>query len=153
MARSVELEKAQAEIRLLKGELARLHKEGRSLRLQLEEAKATTANEVSEYQSSEEIPTLNQTLHDEGYAEAAEAFAYTVATTRWDWDLAFLGEHLTDLIAAWHAEHRAAHPLVDERPASPAVARPPSPTVEPLVILLLLLRFIPSRSLRTTRSQ
>ena len=49
MARSKELENAQTEIGLLKGELARLYKESRSLRLQLEEAKATVSNAVSKY--------------------------------------------------------------------------------------------------------
>ena len=84
VARSKELEKARAEIWLLKGELARLHEESRSLRLQLDKAKATMANVVSEYQSSEEMTALKQTLHDEGYEEAAKAFEYTVATTRPD---------------------------------------------------------------------
>ena len=49
VAKSEELEKAWAEIGLLKGELTKLHKEGRSLRLQLDEAKAVVTNAASEY--------------------------------------------------------------------------------------------------------
>ena len=55
-------------------------------------------------------------------------------TTCLDWDLAFLGEHLVDQIATWRAEHRAAHPPANERPAAPLVARPLSPVMEPLAI-------------------
>ena len=51
----LQLEKAQAEIGLLKEELATLHEEGKSLRLQLDEVKAATVNAISEYQSSEEM--------------------------------------------------------------------------------------------------
>ena len=51
MARIEGLEKAQAEIRLLKGELARLYEESRSLKLQLEEGKTAAANVIAEYQS------------------------------------------------------------------------------------------------------
>ena len=81
MARSEELEKAHTEIGQLKGELSGLLEEVRSLRPQLEQAKATTANAVSEYQSSEEMAGLKKTLHDEGYKEVAKAFIYTMATT------------------------------------------------------------------------
>ena len=49
------------------------------------------------------MDVLKQTLHDEGYEETAEAFAYTMATTRLDWDLDFLGAHLIDQIVAWCA--------------------------------------------------
>ena len=49
VAQSKELEKSQDEIGLLKGELARLYEESRSLRLQLEEAKVMAANAISEY--------------------------------------------------------------------------------------------------------
>ena len=77
------------------------------MRPQLEQAKATMANAVSEYQSSEEMAALRKSLYDEGYEETAEAFAYTVVTTRLDWDLTFLGEHLIDQIVVWHAEYRA----------------------------------------------
>ena len=49
MAKSEELEKTQAKIGLLKGELAKLHKESKSLRLQLEEAKIVAANADFEY--------------------------------------------------------------------------------------------------------
>ena len=77
------------------------------MRPQLEQAKATMANAVSEYQSSEEMVALRKSLHDEGYEEAAEAFAYTVVTTHLDWDLTFLGEHLIDQIVVWRAKYRA----------------------------------------------
>ena len=72
---------------------------------------------------------LKQTLHDEGYKETAEAFAYTTAITHMEWDLDFLGEHLVDQITEWHVRLRADQPLTDERPA-----RPPSPTTEPQII-------------------
>ena len=74
---------------------------------------------------------LKKTLHDEGYEEAVEVFAYTVVTTRLDWDLTFIGEHLIDQITTWRAEHRATHPLADERPTPLATMRPPSLSVEP----------------------
>ena len=77
---------------------------------------------------------LKKTLHDKSYEEATELFEYIVATTCLDWDLAFLGEHLINQIATWHVEYQAAHPLVDERLASPATARPPSLSVEPPTI-------------------
>ena len=80
VARTEGLERAQAEIGLLKGELTRLYAENRSLKVQLEEANATVANAVFEYQSSAEMAALKQTIHDEAYEEAAEAFAYTTAT-------------------------------------------------------------------------
>ena len=73
------------------------------MKLQLKEAKAVVANEVSEYQSSEKMVILRQTLHDEAYEEAMEAFAYTTATTHPEWDLAYLGEHLVDQIIGWRA--------------------------------------------------
>ena len=49
VAKTKGLEKAQAEIGLLKGELTKLHVENRSLKLQLEEAKIASANMDSEY--------------------------------------------------------------------------------------------------------
>ena len=58
-------------------------------------------------------------------------FAYTIATTRPNWDLTFLSEHLIDQIVAWRAEHRATHPPTDNHPASPTAVRPPSLSVEP----------------------
>ena len=134
VAKFKELEKAQAEIGLLKGQLARLHEEGRLLRLQLDEAKAEAANAVFEYQSSEEMAALKQTFHDEGYEEAAEAFAYTAMVTHPNLDLGFLGEHLANQTAAWRSEHRAAQPLANERPASPTATRPPSSAFEPSTI-------------------
>ena len=106
VARTEWQEKAQAEIGLLKRELARLYEESRSLKLQLKKAKATAtaANAVSEYQSSEEMAELRQTLHDETYEEVAKAFTYTTATTHSEWDLAYLKEHLVDQIAKWRAQ-------------------------------------------------
>ena len=76
------LEKAQVEIGLLKGELARLHMESKSFKLQLEEAKTAATNTISEYQSSVEMAALKQTVHDE---------AYTTVTMHPNWDLAYLG--------------------------------------------------------------
>ena len=96
--------------------------------LRLRKSKCFFSNAVSEYQSSEEMAALKQTLHDEGYKEATEAFEHTMATIHLDWDLAVLGEHLIDQITAWCAEHRATHPPVDE---CPAAVRPPSPSFEP----------------------
>ena len=61
------------------------------------------ANAVSEYQSSEEMATFHQTIHDEAYEEAMEAFAYTMATMHLEWDLAYLGKHMVDQIAKWCA--------------------------------------------------
>ena len=49
VAKTKGLKNAQAEIGLLKGELAKLHVENRSLKLQLEEAKIASANMVFEY--------------------------------------------------------------------------------------------------------
>ena len=118
VARSEELEKTWTDIGLLKGELARLYEEGRLLRLQLDEVKAATANAVSEYQSSEEMATFKKTFYNEGYEEAAEAFAYIAAITHLDWDLTFLGEHMVDQITAWCAKHQATHLPTDERPVS-----------------------------------
>ena len=51
-------------------------------------------NTISEYQSSEEMAALKQTLHDEGYEEVTEAFTYTMETISPDKDLAFLGTYL-----------------------------------------------------------
>ena len=62
MARNERFERAQAEIRLLKRELARLHANNRSLQDQLREAKATAAKAASEYQSSVEMAAFKQTI-------------------------------------------------------------------------------------------
>ena len=55
-------EKVQDDLRLLKGELARLNADNRSLRSQLNETKeeieTTAAKAVSEYQSLAEMTTL-----------------------------------------------------------------------------------------------
>ena len=103
VAKFKELEKAQAEIGELRGELTKFREEVRSLRPQLKQAKAATVNVFSEYQSLDKMVALKKILHDEGYEEAVEAFAYTVATTRLDWDLTFLGEHLIDQTTVWSA--------------------------------------------------
>ena len=62
VARTERLERAQAEIGLLKGELARLYMKNRSMEVQLEEAKVAAANTVYEYQSSAEMVALKQTF-------------------------------------------------------------------------------------------
>ena len=55
-------------------------------------------------------------------------------TTRLDWDMAFLGEHLIDQIAAWCDDWWATHPPADEHPASPPTVGPAPPSAEPLEI-------------------
>ena len=50
------------------------------------------------------MAALKKSLHDKGYEEAIEVFVYTMATTRLDWDLTFLGKHLICQIAAWRAD-------------------------------------------------
>ena len=104
------------------------------MKLQLEEAKVAAANAVSKYQSSEEMASLRKTLHDKAYEDTAKAFAYTMATTYSEWDLAFLGKHLINQITEWRTGLQAAQVPVDERPASQASARPPSSSAKPLVI-------------------
>ena len=94
VARNKRLERAQAEVELLKEELTRLYAENRSLKDQLEGAKAAAVNAVSEYQSSAEMAALKQTIHDEAYEEVVESFVYTTVTQHLDWDLAYLGDHL-----------------------------------------------------------
>ena len=94
VARNERFERAQAKVGLLKGELARLHVDNRSLKDQLGEAKVAAANVVSKYQFSAEMAALKQTIRDEAYEEAAESFAYTTVTQHPDWDLAYLGNHL-----------------------------------------------------------
>ena len=80
VARTEKYEQVQAEVGLLKEELARLHAKNRLLQTQLNEAKeevriaATKA--VSEYQSSVEMAALRQTIRYEEFEEAAESFAY-----------------------------------------------------------------------------
>ena len=59
--------RVQAELGLLKGELAWLHAENKSLQGQLNRAKdeaEVTANAVSEYQSSAKMAALRQTIRD-----------------------------------------------------------------------------------------
>ena len=89
------------------------------------------------------MTALKQTLHEEGYEEATEAFVYTAVVTHLDSDMAFLGEHLVDQITAWRAEHRVAHPSADKRSASPHAARPSSPATDPLAIPYPLLKVHP----------
>ena len=62
VARNQKFERSQAKVELLKGELARLHVDNRSLYVQLDEAKATATKAVSEYQSSAEMAILKQTI-------------------------------------------------------------------------------------------
>ena len=80
VARNQKFERAQAKVGLLKGELARLHTDNRSLYDQLDKAKATATKAVSEYQSSVEMAALKQTIRDKTIEEAAESFEYTTAT-------------------------------------------------------------------------
>ena len=54
------------------------------MKLQLEEAKTTATNAFSEYQSLVDMLALKQTIHDEAYKEATEAFVYTIMTTHLD---------------------------------------------------------------------
>ena len=62
VARTEKYEQVQAEVGLLKGELAQLHAEKRSLQTQLNEAKeevgTAAAKAISEYQSSAEMAAL-----------------------------------------------------------------------------------------------
>ena len=104
VARNERFKRAQAEVGLLKGELATLHVDSRSLKDKLGEAKAVAANTVSEYQSSTKMATLKQTTRDEAYEEAVESFAYTTATQHPDWDLAYLRDHLAPHIVEWRAK-------------------------------------------------
>ena len=102
VAKSEELEKAWTEMGNL-GEslLGSIRRLGRP---QLEQAKIAIANAISEYQASEEMAALRKSLLDEGFEENAQAFRNTMASTHLDWDLAFLGEHLINQIAAWRDE-------------------------------------------------
>ena len=83
VAHNVKYEKVQDELGLLKGELARLDANNRSLKFQLNRAKeeigTVTVKAVSRYQSSAEMAALRQTNRDEAYEEAAESFEYTIA--------------------------------------------------------------------------
>ena len=129
MARNERLERAQAGVGLLKGELTRLHADNRSLKDQLEEAKAVAAKAVFEYQSSAETIVLKQTIHDEAYEKAAKSFAYTTGTQHPDFDLAYLGDHLATQITEWRAELHANQPLAEKR-----LVRPASLVVEPQAV-------------------
>ena len=124
VARNERYKGFQAELRLLKGELALLYAENKSLYDQLNEAKdeagVTAANMVSEYQSSTEMAALRQTIWDEAFKEVAESFAYTTATQLPDWDLAYLGDHLVTQIAEWRVEFQASHPPAEDPPVVPA---------------------------------
>ena len=103
MAQNKRFERAQAEVGLLKGELARLHVENKSLQDQLnvtkDEVGVTASNVVSEYQSLIKMASLRQTIQDEAFEEAAESFTYTTKTQHPDWDLAYLDDHLAAQIA------------------------------------------------------
>ena len=93
----------QAEVGLLKGELAWLHTDNRLLQTQLNEAKEeagiATAKAVSEYQSWAKMVALRQTIRDEAFEEATESFVYTTIVQHPDWDLSYLGDHLAAQIA------------------------------------------------------
>ena len=106
--RNKKFERAQAEIRMLKEELAQLHAENRSLQEQLneakDEAKAAAAKAISKYQSSAEMVALRQTIRDEAIEEATKSFTYTTAVQYSDWDLAYLGDHLAAHIMEWRAK-------------------------------------------------
>ena len=121
----------QAEVGLLKGELACLHVENRLLQDQLNKAKeesgTAAAKAVSEYHSSAEMAALRQTIQDEAFEEARESFAYTTAVHHPDWDLSYLGHHLAAQIAEWLAKLQVEQPLAEERPTVPA---PPADEVQ-----------------------
>ena len=80
MARNERFERVQVEVGLLKGELAKLHSNNKSLQDQLGEAKAEATKAVSEYQSSTEMAALKQTIRNEAIEKAVEFFVYTMTT-------------------------------------------------------------------------
>ena len=98
VALNMKYERIQDELGLLKGELAQLDADNRSLKSQLneakEEARIAAAKAVSEYQSLAEMAALRQTIRDKAFKKVAESFAYTTATQHPDWDLSYLGDHL-----------------------------------------------------------
>ena len=73
---------------------------------------------VFDYQSSAEMVALKHTIRDEAYAEAAEAFTYTMTIRHPNWDLSYLGDHLATQIAEWHADAQADRSPVKERPTT-----------------------------------
>ena len=89
------------------------------------------------------MAALKQTLHDEGYEEAAEACTYTVAVTQSDWDL--FSSMSTWLIRSLHG--------VLSRSLYGMLSIEFLQLLSPQQFLLLLMRSIPSRSLRVTRSR
>ena len=115
-------EQVQAEVGLLKGELARFHADNRLLQTQMnkakEEAGAAATKAVSEYQSSAEMATLKQTIRDEAFEEATESFVCTTVTQHPDWDLSYLGDHLAAQIAEWRAELPIEQPPTEGRLAA-----------------------------------
>ena len=104
VARNERFKKAQAKVELLKGELARLHADNRSLKNQLGEAKVAAANEVSEYQSSLEMAALKQTICEEAYGKpqtlSQTPRQLSIRTGTWT----YLGDHLAAQIEEWHVE-------------------------------------------------
>ena len=145
-------EQVQAEVGLLKGELAQLHAYKRLLQTQLneakEEARTAVAKAIFEYQSSAEVAALRQTIWDEAFEEAAESFTYTTTVQHPDWDLSYLGDHLATQIVEYHAELPVEQPLAEYRPVAPVllveeVQEVPAPLPDGL----------PDRSLRETRNQ
>ena len=105
---NVKYERLHDELGLLKGDLARFDVDNKLLKSQLDEAKEEVGTiamkAVSEYQSSDKMAVLKQTIRDEAYEEAAESFAYTTAIRHLEWDLSYLGDHLVAQIAEWRAD-------------------------------------------------
>ena len=58
-------------------------------------AGTAAAKTVSEHQSSAEMAALRHTIRDEAFKEDAESFVHTMVTQHPDWDLFYLGDHLT----------------------------------------------------------
>ena len=119
--RTEKYEQVQAEVELLKRELAQFHVENKSLQTQLNEAKeevgTTAAKAVSEYQSLAEMAALRQTIRDEAFEEAMESFTYTTEVQHPNWDLSYLGDHLAAQIVEWHAKLPVELPLAEDHPA------------------------------------
>ena len=116
-------EQVQAEVRLLKGKLARLHADNKSRKTQLnkakEEARIAVAKVIYEYQSLVEMAALRQTVRDQAFQEAVESFAYTTIVQHLNWDLSYLGDHLATQISEWRAQLPVEQTSAKDRPATP----------------------------------
>ena len=66
------------------------------------------------------MDALKQTIRDEAYEEAAKSFAYTTVIWHPEWDLSYLGDHLTAQIAKWRADAQANRAPVEEHHAAVA---------------------------------